>query len=297
VVTLAGGQTLSNVVAVAPGLALEADGTLVTFAPGSPVAGVSNVVALSPLGQLYLVAANAGASAASASLSFTLAQIPARLPALIQSCNQNTIAELGMTGSGLDNAAAQLSGAKMLLADVLELGMPYTLASDAILHGFIYGSQALTDISVATNYLQTQNAQLQALPNTSSLALVQWDWLSFLGFESRLNQCLTNLQAAGQPEIPRVVGLTLRLLNLLQDACVAPANSPPPALEISSAGNAPSLLLYGEPYMDYTLQYRDSLNGPGWTTTTVTNLLDEQAISPPWAGGQQRFYRALLPVP
>ena len=118
-----------------------------------------------------------------------------------------------------------------------------------------------------------------------------------MGFQNRLNLCLTNLQATGQPEIPRLVGQTVRLLNLLNDAWMSPTNSPPPALEISSQNNAPSLLLYGEPFMNYTLQYRDNLSSPGWTTTTLTNLQDEQTIAPPFIGSPQRFYRLMLPTP
>jgi hypothetical protein len=93
------------------------------------------------------------------------------------------------------------------------------------------------------------------------------------------------------------VGHTLRLLNLLCDAWTQPTNSPRPALEIWSEGSSPRLLLYGEPYMRYTLQYRDTLSVPGWTTTTMTNLQDEQTISPPVSGTPQRFYRTLLPTP
>jgi hypothetical protein len=66
---------------------------------------------------------------------------------------------------------------------------------------------------------------------------------------------------------------------------------------MSSQSNGPSLLLYGEPYMYYTLQYCDSLNASGWTTTTITNVQDEQSITPPFSGSPQRFYRAALPVP
>ena len=90
------------------------------------------------------------------------------------------------------------------------------------------------------------------------------------------------------------MGHTLRLLNLLRDA-YSPV--PPPALEIGRQTNALQLVLYGEPYAHYTLQYRDSLNLPGWTTTTVTNLHNEQIVTPPVSGGSQRFYRGLLPVP
>ena len=42
-------------------------------------------------------------------------------------------------------AAGQPSGAKALLSAVLELGLPYTMERDDILHGFIYGSEALVD--------------------------------------------------------------------------------------------------------------------------------------------------------
>ena len=134
-------------------------------------------------------------------------------------------------------------------------------------------------------------------PTTPAPALEEVAALRYLRFQDRLNQDLTNLQATGQPEIPRLVGQTLRLLNLLSDAWTPPANSPPPVLEISSQTNTPSLLLYGEPYMNYTLQYQDSLGASGWTTTTLTNLQDEQTIIPPFAGSSQRFYRLMLPTP
>ena len=61
-------------------------------------------------------------------------------------------------------------------------------------------------------------------------------------------------------------------------------------------GNALGVVLYGEPYAHYTLQYRDDLNVPGWTTTTITNLHNEEMITLPMSA-PQRFYRALLPVP
>jgi hypothetical protein len=216
---------------------------------------------------------------------------------LIQSCNQNTIAELGLTGSPFDNAAAQLSGAKALLAAVLELGMPYTLARDDVLHGFLYSNESLVDTGAATNFLQTQNAQLQASPYAPPGALTEMAALRYLRLQDRLNQCLTNLQATGQPEIPRLVGHTLRLLNLLRDAWTEPANSPPPALETCTTNNSPCLLLYGEPYMRYTLQYRDNLSVSGWTTTTTTSWRNEQIIAPPVSSGPQRFYRTMLPMP
>ena len=298
---------LSNVVAIAAGyyhsLALKADGTVVgwgrnTRGQTTIPAGLTNVVAIAA-GEYqshFLTATATGSSAASGDLSFPQAEIPNNAVSWFRSCNQNTINQLALSGSDLDNAAGELSGAKLLLTDVLELGMPYTLERDGVLHGFLYGSESLMDSAAATTFLQTQNAQPQASPNAALPALSDVAALRYLRFEERLSQSLTNLQATGQPEIPRLVGHTLRLLSLLGDAWTPPTNSPPPVLEISSQSNAPSLLLYGEPYMNYTLQYRDSLGAPGWTTTTLTNLQDKEAITPPFSGSPQRFYRLMLPT-
>jgi Regulator of chromosome condensation (RCC1) repeat len=301
---------LNNVVAIASTggftMALKTDGTVVNWGYSSYgeitiPAGLTNVVAISGGNNgeqaLFLTATNTGGSAASGDLSLIPAELPERLGSLFQSCNQNTIDALGGSGSDLDNAAAQLSGAKALLTDVLELGMPYTLAHDGVLHGFLYGSESLADTGAATTFLQDQNAQLQASPNLAPQPLTVEGALRYQRFQDRLNQDLTNLQATAQPEIPRLVGHTLRLLNLLSDAWTPPTNSPPPVLEISSQTNTPSLLLYGEPYLNYTLQYQDSLGAPGWTTTTLTNLQDEQAITPPFSDSSQRFYRLVLPMP
>jgi hypothetical protein len=297
---------LTNVVAIAAGgasLALKADGTVVgwgdnRFGQNTIPVGLTNVVAIAAnsTASYFLTAADISGSAAGGGLSFVRGEIPSNVVSLFESCNQNTIHELALSGSPLDTTAGSLSGAKLLLTDVLELGMPYTLERDGVLHGFLYGSEPLMDSAAAATFLQRQNAQLQASPNAAPPTLNDVAALRYMRFEERLNQSLTNLQATGQPEIPRLVGHTLRLLNLLSDAWTPPANSPPPVLEISSQSNAPSLLLYGEPYMNYTLQYSDSLGAPGWTTTTLTNLQDKQTITPPFSGSPQRFYRLMLPT-
>jgi hypothetical protein len=299
---------LTNVMAIAAGeatgLGLKADGTVVGWGDNSAgqrtiPASLTNVMAIASgiYSSYFLTATNTGGSVASGGLTFMRAKLPDRLGALFQSCNQNTIDELAHSGSDLDNAAVKLAGPKLLLTDVLELGMPYTLANDTVLHGFLYGSDALMDNAATTTFLQNQNAQLQASPTLAPRAPTVEGALRYVDFQNRLNQDLANLPATGQPEIPRLVGQTLRLLNLLSDSWTQPTNSPPPALEISSQTNTPSLLLYGEPYMNYTLQYQDSLGAPGWTTTTLTNLLDEETIIPPLSGSPQRFYRLLLPTP
>ena len=318
---------LTNVVAIAAGLdfslALKADGTVVgwgdnafgqaTGVPNPVGTGLSfgsgtvflsgqvltHAVAISAgdVYSLFLTAANPGAAPRSGVLTFLPAQIPSRVLTLFQYCNEGTITELGLTGSDLDEAAAQLVGAKLLLTDVLELGMPYTMERDGVLHGLLYGSSSLMDPSGATNFLQAQNAQIQTSPATRCPSLSGIAALTYLGFQQRLNQDLTNLQAAGQPEIPRLVGQTLRLLDLLQDAWTSPTNSPPPALELCGTGNSHGMLLYGEPYVNYTLQSCDSLSAGSWTNTATTTWEDGQTNALSFSGSRQRFYRAALPMP
>jgi hypothetical protein len=296
-VTIAG----HNVVAIAAGyghsLALKADGTVVAWGSGQitiPL-GLTNVVAIAAGGDnnLFLTATDTGESSGREGFSFVRAEIPDRVGALIQSCNQNTLAELGRVGT-LHSAAGELSGAKALLTAVLELGMPYTLERDDVLHGFLYGNESLVDTAAANTFLQKQNGTLQVTPDSPPPALTNVATLRFLLFQDRLAARLNDLQATGQPEIPRLVGHTLRLLNLLRDSW---ATVPPPALELGRETNTLRVLLYGEPYMRYTLQYRDSLSVPGWTTTTTTNWHNEDMIIPPVSGSPQRFYRAMLPTP
>ena len=89
------------------------------------------------------------------------------------------------------------------------------------------------------------------------------------------------------------MGHTLRLLNLLRDAW---GSVPPSTLEMWSETGTPCVLLYGEPYAHYSLQYRDSLSVPGWYATGITNLHNEQIVLTP-VSAPSCFFRALLPVP
>jgi hypothetical protein len=294
---------LTNVVAIAAGayhgLALKADGTVAAWGDNSLgetniPAGLTNVVAIAAGddNSLFLTVTQTAGSAGSVGLVFVGAQIPVRIPNLLLGDNNYLLTQLA-PGQALYNTCLALSGAKLLLADVLELGMPYTLERDGVLHGFLYGSESLADNGSANTFLQAQITLLQAMPNAAPQALTDVAALRCQCFTNHLNQCLTNLAATGQPEIMRLVGHTLRLLNLLSDMY---SYVPPPALEIWSQSNSPSLLLYGEPYVNYTLQYRGALSVPGWTTTIITNLLDEQTITPP-VSGPSRFYRVSGPPP
>ena len=66
---------------------------------------------------------------------------------------------------------ARTSGARALLAAVLELGMPYTVQRDYILRGFLYGSEPLVDLAVPPTLLQAQNAELGQAPRPAAAAL------------------------------------------------------------------------------------------------------------------------------
>jgi len=296
---------LSNVVAISAGadhsLALKADGTVVVWGTGYPgdgatdiPAGLTNVISIDA-GFSYSVFLTGTNGAPGGSL-LSRAQIPARVLSLIENCDQNTVTQLGLAGT-LKTVGGQLAGAKALISAILELGSPYTLARDGVLHGFLYGDESLVDADSAKYFLQAQVAQLKAAPNSAPQALADVGALRYLRFQDRFNSCLTNLQATGQPEIPTLVNQTLGLLNILCDAWTQPTNSPRPALQIGTAGHSPVLSLFGEPYQRYTLQYRDTLNAPGWNTTSVTNWQDEESILAPVSGGSQRYYRAVAPAP
>jgi hypothetical protein len=293
----------SGVVAIAAGyvhsLALKADGSVVVWGGNNhtlpPIpASLTNVVAIaaSYIHSLFLKTTGSSGSAGSEGLSFVRAEIPKRVGNFLVGANNTVLTNLDLD---LHASAADLSGAKALLTAVLELGMPYTLERDEVLHGFLYGSESLVDLDASRTFLQAENAKLLANPDAKPQALTEVAVLRYQRFAERLTARLNDLQATGQPEIPRLVGHTLRLLNLLRDSW---STVPPPALEIGrETNNTLGLVLYGEPYAHYTLQYRDNLNVPGWTAATVTNLHSEQLVTSNSVSGPSRFYRAILPVP
>jgi alpha-tubulin suppressor-like RCC1 family protein len=288
-----------NVVAIAAGynhnLALRADGTVVGWGRGSQgqttiPAEATNVVAIAggDSHSLFLKVTETG-PVGIADPFVVRGQIPERVGELLYGVNGVVLTNLNL---GLHSAGIELSGSKGLLQAVLELAMPYTLERDDVLHGFLYGSESLVDLDASRSFLEAENAKLNARPDSRPQTLGEIAALRFQRFNERLNARLNDLAAAGEPELPRMVGQTLRQLHLLRDAW---ASVPPPTLELDRATNNVQLLLYGEPYAHYTLQYRSSLSVPNWTTT-VTNLHDEQFITLP-PSEPQRFYRAMLPLP
>jgi hypothetical protein len=210
----------------------------------------------------------------------------------LQAVNTEVLRNLDL--DELHPAAVALSGSKMLLESVLSLGMPYTLERDDILHGFFRGTEPLMDQDTARQLLSHELDAIQTPPYVPTLLLNQVAILRYARFAERLQSRLNEL---AEPEIPRMIGHTLRLLRLLEDAHLGgPANSPPPALEVERETNALRLILHGEPYAHYSLHYSDNLNPPVWTPATITNFLELQLITLP-VSGLNRFYQAVLPMP
>ncbi len=289
---------LTNVVAIAAGalhsLALRADGTVVGWGDNSCAQitippGATNVVAIaaSSYHSLFLTASAGAETPGVGSSLYVRAQIPSRAGYLFRGANS---AILGTLSS---NPAIELAGVKALILAVLELGMPYTLERDDVLRGFFYGNESMADVEVSRAFLEAENEKLAARPDAQPQVFREVAQFRYERFRERLAACLSKLSDTSQPEIPRIVGHTLRLVNLLQEAYAPVAK---PVLEMWREGGTPRLVLYGEPYVRYTLQYRDSLSVPGWYSAGITNLQNEQVITPP-VSGPSRFYRALLPVP
>jgi alpha-tubulin suppressor-like RCC1 family protein len=208
-------EAQSGVVAVAAGyrqsLALMADGSVVRWGRNNSTipASATNVVAIAAgdTHSLFLTASGAAGSAGSGGMESVRAQIPRGLPFFLRGGNDSVIAELGRVGP-LQSTGTELSGAKALLAAVLELGMPYTLERDDVLHGFLYGSESLVDLDASRTFLEAENVRQQAAPDSPPVLLPDVAVLRYQRLADRLNLCLTNLAATGQPEIPRLVGHT-----------------------------------------------------------------------------------------
>lgn len=215
----------------------------------------------------------------------------------LREVNADLREELEMAGT-LNTRAVELSGAKALIQAVLELGMPYTMERDDVMHGFLYGTEALIDIDGTKGLFAAETNRLATTPDARPLVLEEIVWPRCTAFATRLDERLLDLQATGQPEIPRVAGHTLRLLNLLRDAW---ATVPPSALVIGSQTNGVEIAIHGEPYAFYTLQ--DSPNLTDWFDTSLTNLrsvdtpLGVIRIIEPNSTNPEHFYRAVQPLP
>ncbi|HHY84260.1 MAG TPA: hypothetical protein GYA07_01805 [Verrucomicrobia bacterium] len=290
---------LSNVVAISAGrfhsMALRADGTVVAWGDNgygqcNIPPSATNVIAVSGAGTYSLLLSASGIDApATDSASFLVrAQIPSRVTDLLLGVNDVLLTELDLD---LHSAAVELSGAKALFQAVLELGMPYTLERDDVLRGFLYGSEPLADLESARAFFQSECRKLQARPIAAPLALAEVADGRFQRFSERLDARLADIANSGQPEIPRMVGHTLRLLTLLRDAW---AETPRPAIEILRSTNSVGITLYGEPYSHHALEHSPSLGTPQWLTVTQTNLHSEELVILPISAGTH-WFRVVLP--
>lgn len=294
---------LSNVVAIVAGythsLALRVDGSVVAWGNNDygecnvPVTGTPVVaLAVGFRQSLFLPLSDVANPGAPQVLRFVRSPVPTRLRPHLVGVNESVLTYLDPSLSPA--GTAELSGAKALLEAVVSLALPYTLERDDVLRGFLRGNEPLMELSPARSFLQAENARLHATPDAPPTLLTEMAVLRYQRFAERLTDRLNDLQATRQPEIPRLVGHTLRLLNLLRDAWTP---VPAPALEMWREGQTNRLVIYGEPYTRYSLEYRDSLSGAGWISPGITNWRNEQIIAPPASSSPQRFYRTVLPVP
>lgn len=297
----------TNVVAIAAGyahcLALRADGSLVGWGNGfhgqtTIPSGATNVVAIACGGDydgndysLFLSATSTAASAGGGTTFVVRPQIPNQVGNLFQQANALVLTNLDFN---LRETGVKLSGTKALVTAVLELGLPYTLERDDVLHGFLYGTERLMDLDASRSFLQSENAKLAATPGVAPQSFTEVAVLRYLRFSDRLQTRLNDLQASGQPEIPRLVSHTLRLCNVLRDSW---ASVPPSALEISRQTNTLNLVLYGEPYAHHALQYSENLGASAWSTITSTSLHNEERFTVPVSSNPQRFFRVVTRSP
>ena len=134
---------------------------------------------------------------------FILADVPALVTSqYLHAVNTDLLAELGMAGT-LRDKAIELSGARALIQAVLELGLPYTMERDDVLHGFFYGTEALTDLEAAQDLFSAETNKLATTPDARPMVFEEVVWPRYNAFVTRLNDRLMDLQATGQPEVPR----------------------------------------------------------------------------------------------
>jgi len=300
-------QGLGNVVAIAAGnshsLALRMDGSVVAWGGNDDgecnvPKDAANVVAMAAGNgfSLFVKSSNSENTNAPRVHLFVRSPVPIRLRPHLLAANE---AALTFLDPALPPASTLgLAGSKSLLEAVLSLGMPYTLERDDILRGFLYGEEPLVELHSARRWLTKEIATMQTPPYIPALSLSEVADARLACFERRIEMCLDDLAQTGQPEIPRMVGHTLRLMNLLRDAW---ATVPPTAVNIGRQTGGLGISLYGEPYAFYTLQ--ESPNLTDWFDTSVTKLrsadtpLGVIGIIEPNPVDPEHYYRAMQPAP
>ncbi len=106
--------------------------------------------------------------------------------------------------------------------------------------GFSMARKRLMDIDGARALFWTETNRLCTTPSAPPLVIEEAVWPRVSCLATRLNERLLDLQATGQAEIPRMIGQTLRLLNLpTSDAGDMERNQLPVASPLRGALCAP----------------------------------------------------------
>jgi hypothetical protein len=168
------------------------------------------------------------------------------------------------------------------------------------LHGYFYGTEPLADLAEAKSLFTAETNRLFTTPGVRPLIIDDVVNSRYSCFTNRLHEALLTLKTNGQPEIPRLVGHTLRLLNVLSNcAAITPA-----ALDITPDSNSQTnitmrLAIYGEPYAHYILQTCTSFTGSNPVVANMTDLIatnhNEDVITTTNRTGLYRIGRRPIP--
>ena len=166
--------------------------------------------------------------------------------------------ELLIPGTSLGNAAQALLGARELLRVFVELGLPVSYQQSDVLRSLFTGSEKLPDLSVLLSLCDEGLLR-------SQFAATHTERPDFAGIlngrisalETVINDRLAEIQATGEAEIIPLVADTLRELKFTQQSTLRPV---PPYLTLQSvAPDHAMLLLLGESYVPYELQWSSNL--------------------------------------
>ncbi|MEX0325490.1 MAG: RCC1 domain-containing protein [Puniceicoccaceae bacterium] len=193
----------------------------------------------------------------------------------------------------LHDPARNLDGAKGLLAAVTTLALPLSMEQDDALRGFLFGAEGILDNASSQAAYEAEVAWLEsslwARPNDIEAPFRD----RYSVFEDRLYGCLEEVALNGTPEVPRMVGHTLALLEILRSAHFSGSTASPvfDLRSLTTSGTDILVPLYGEPFVHYELDL--TAEPDSWPQPAVPiddgELLHLDAASPAW------FFRARVP--
>lgn len=195
----------------------------------------------------------------------------------------------------LNDSARDLTAAKQLLRSVVALALPESFEQDDVLRGCLLGTEGLAE---ANTFVGACLAEIERLESS------RWARMRDMGhlfqnraslFRNRLTGRLEAVAAAGQSELPRMVGHTLALLESLRAAHHA-GETPSPVFDMCQLTTEPgdvTTTLCGEPFLHYRLEASVDL---GTWQETGLGIADGDGLSlQPGPASEARFYRATVP--